>query len=285
VDFDEETQIRNEGPDARASFSGGGPELDEPPQLRFLAWQEEWKAAQPNGAWRVDGSDANAPAEIKLLKELPATGMDVTATQAGKTGPLFLHLWFSHPLINSEGLNRIVLLDPNGVALQPGANGSMAGRATAASEGTDNLGWFTGTLCPGESTEIPTKIIVRFDYAVGPLERAQEVAPNFRGMMSLEGNSQLNGIGQGSDGKSFVAIAVDTRKNESRHFGVIAITRDGRELAPAGNQIGGNVGSGVRVERFEFNVPLPAVARFRIGTRPIRTREWRDVVIRPPRTI
>ncbi len=32
------------------------------------------------------------------------------------------------------------------------------------------------------------------------------------------------------------------------------------------------------IARFEFEVPLADVAHFRVGTRPVRTAEWKDVV-------
>jgi len=38
-------------------------------------------------------------------------------------------------------------------------------------------------------------------------------------------------------------------------------------------------GKGLRVERYEFDVPLSDVAKFIIGTRPIRTNEWKNVVL------
>jgi hypothetical protein len=35
----------------------------------------------------------------------------------------------------------------------------------------------------------------------------------------------------------------------------------------------------VGAEQFEFQIPLSGVAKFIIGTRPIRTVEWKDVVL------
>ena len=99
--------------------------------------------------------------------------------------------------------------------------------------------------------------------------------------MSLEGNSQLNGIGLNAQGKTFVAIAVDAEKMKSRLFGILAVTKAGAEVQPGGWETGGNVGSGVRVDEFEFNEPLGDLAKFIIGTRPIRSNECKDVVLPP----
>jgi hypothetical protein len=264
---------------AKATFAGAGPELVEPAQLRFLAWQDEWKTSAPNGAWHPDGSPATNAAEIELLRKLWPSVMDVSATEAGKRDPCFLHMWFSHPLINQNGLNEITLFDTNGAAIELAGGGSTTGRTIAAPDQADNMGWFMSTLSPGEGKKIPPRLTVRFRYAVGPLEREREIASDYQGSMSLEGNSHLNGIGQDIEEKAFVAIAVEAHKTVSRHFGVIAVTRDGRELAATGNSTSGHTGSALRVANFSFNVPLKEIAHFRVGTRPILTTEWKDVAL------
>src|SRR5439155_7431358 len=38
-------------------------------------------------------------------------------------------------------------------------------------------------------------------------------------------------------------------------------------------------GTGVSIARFVFDAPLSDIAPFRVGTRPIRTMEWKDVVL------
>ena len=284
TDREDETPRQGNGPDGATAFRGSAPELDESPQLRFLAWQGDGRTSQPKGAWHLDGSEVSAPTEIALLEGLLPAEMDARAAYPGKLQPHFLHLWISHPLLNLLGLNRVVILDARGVPLKMGANGSIASRVSAAEERPDGMGWFMCTLSPSESNQTPARVTVQFDYAVGPLERTKEVAPDFQGAMSLEGNSQLNGIGQRADGKSFIALSVDARGAASRHFGVLAITHDAREVAPSSMSTSGHLGSGTRVEQFEFNVPLRDVSRFRIGTRPVRTKQWQDVVIRPART-
>jgi hypothetical protein len=253
-------------------------QLAEPPKLRFLAWQDEWKTNQPGAARHPDGSTVTNVQELGWLRQVYPGGCDVSALRL-VPAPRFLHLWFSHPLFGQTSLNEVTLLNDSGEPIALGANGSMAGGAQDASEPNGNLGWLTYTLSPGEGTNIPARVTVRLRYTIGPLERTQEVATDYHGSMSLEGNSQLNGVGQNSEGKAFVAIAVDAEKMKSRQFGVFAATKDGREVEPAGSERGGNIGSGVRVENFEFAAPLADIARFRIGTRPIRTVEWKDVVL------
>ena len=98
--------------------------------------------------------------------------------------------------------------------------------------------------------------------------------------MSLEGNSRLDAVGQNLDGQAFVSLAINAPERQNRSFGVIAIARDGRELIPIGGGTGGSAdGTGVRSESFDFDLPLDQVAKFHIGTRPIRVMEWKDVVL------
>jgi hypothetical protein len=97
--------------------------------------------------------------------------------------------------------------------------------------------------------------------------------------MSLEGNSQLNGIGEDAQGWSFVRIAVDTNAIQLRQFDVAAIAKDGREILREGAGSRGAFGTGLREHILSLAIPLADVAKFRIGTRPIRTMEWKDVVL------
>ena len=113
----------------------------------------------------------------------------------------------------------------------------------------------------------------------GPLEYTREavVEPKHSVGMTLEGNGYLNGVGQNIDGKAFVSLAYDSPKMKARRFGVRAVMKDGRELMAGGSWSGNGNGTGMRVEEFTFETPLDDVAKFIIGTRPIRTNEWKGV--------
>ncbi|HUJ09226.1 MAG TPA: protein kinase [Verrucomicrobiae bacterium] len=254
--------------------------LAEPPVLRFLAWQDEWKTDQPGAARHPDGSPVTDATELSWLRQVHPCGMDVSQRHLSPE-PRFLHLWFSHPLFGQTSLNEVTLLDDTAKPIPLGADGSMARMARGASEPNGDLGWLTDTLSPGEGTNILARVTVRLRYTIGPLERTREVAvsPNTRVLMSLEGDSGLNGVGQNADGKAFVSIAVAAGNMTSRKFGAVAVTKDGRELTASGGESGRSDGLGVRVESFEFDEPLANVAKFIIGTRPIRTMEWKDVVL------
>ena len=137
------------------------------------------------------------------------------------------------------------------------------------------------TLSPGEGINLPQRVTVHLTYTAGPLEHVQEleVTPNHSVEMSLEGGSMLSGFGQNADGMAFVATAVDTGNTKGRRFDVVAIGKNGAEFASNGGGRSGLAGSALGLVRFEFPLPLSNVAKFLIGTRPLRTNEWHDVVL------
>lgn len=253
----------------------------EPPQLRFLAWQDEWKTNAPFAARHPDGSAVTNAMELGWLREVQPASMDVTRLKLDHQ-PQFLHFWFSHPTLNRNSFSEISLLDDAGNPIKLGGQASVTGGFKEAGERNGNLGWSYWTLSPGEMTNHPARVTVRLRYTLGPLERTQELAvtPKSSTSMSFEGGSQLNGMGQDVDGRAFVAIAVAAKRMQARQFDALAVAKDGREISPAGSERGGTVGSDVRIERFEFEIPLAEVAKFIIGSRPVRTNEWRDVVLR-----
>lgn len=135
------------------------------------------------------------------------------------------------------------------------------------------------TLSPGAGTSIPSRLTVRQYYTMGELGHTQEVSSDYHGLLTLDGNSQLGGIGQNAEGRAFVAIAVDANQTQARQFDVIAVAKDGSRFPYEGFGRFGAIEQGVRVEDFDFAIPLAAVSKFIIGTRPIRTNEWKDVVL------
>ncbi len=248
------------------------------PRLRFLAWQNEWKTNKPFGAWHPDGSPVINATELGWLKQVHPGGMDVSALNL-QPEPRFLHLWFSHPDFSRGQYAAVELLDTNGNALKLGGQGAVAGGSQDPNEWNGQFGWMSWTMSPGEGTNIPACIAVRLRYTTGPMERVKEVPPDFSGGMSLEGDGALNGVGQTADGKAFVAWSVDATRMRGRKMSATVVTKDGRELSGGANTMGRGDGAGLLAERHEFDVPLSDVALFRIGSRPIRTNEWSNVVL------
>jgi hypothetical protein len=267
----EEAKPARRPPVSAAAFSG-------PPKLRFLAWQDAWQTNHPAAARQPDGSPVTNAEELKWLKAVPAGGVQ---SWLSSPAPRFLKLWFSHPALDANSICGITLLDGQNQPIVLGAGGSSFGSEQDANEYNGQLGWYVSTLSPDLLTNAPKALTVRLAYALGPLEnpRTVTVAPGQNVGMTLEGNGQLNGIGQSVDGNAFVSLAYDAAKLRTRKFGAIAVAKDGRELTGRGSGSGNGDGTGVRVEEFVFDLPLSDVARFIIGTRPIRTTEWKNVVL------
>jgi len=254
--------------------------LREPPKLQFLAWQDAWKTNQLAAGWHPDGSPVTSAVELAWLKHVAPAGLDVSALRL-QPEPRFLYLWFAHPAFDLSTAGEVALLDADGNPIRSGARGSTASGVRAPSEENGQLGWWHGTLSPEEGTGLPTHVTVRLLYTLGPLERIREVAPDFNGMMSLEGDGQLNGIGQNAEGHAFVSLAVDATQLHGRHYDVRALTKAGRVIPSVGRNRGGSVGGAVRVEGFTFGIPLAEVTKFQIGTRPVRTNVWNEVRLPP----
>ncbi len=254
--------------------------LAEPPKLQFLAWQDEWQTNQPGAARHPDGSPVTDATELKWLKNVQTGGMDVKSWHLTPE-PRLLKLWFSHPALDANSAQDITLLDDQNNLIPLGAGGSFSGSQQDGNEFNGQPGWYVNMLSPGTGTNLPIHLTVRLRYAIGQLEHTQTVTliPKHSDSMTLEGNGQLNGVGENIDGRAFVSLAYDAAKMKSRRFGVRAILKDGRELMTGGSWSGNGNGTGVRVEEYSFDLPLSDVAKFIIGTRPIRMMEWTNVVL------
>jgi hypothetical protein len=212
--------------------------------------------------------------ELKCLHQVQPSSFNFSGLNPQ---PRFLHFWFSSPAFHFGCFSEISLLT-NGVPLTPGAHGSISGGSQSPNQDNGNLGWVYWTLSPSDGTNYPDQVTVRLRYAVGPLENTQEIPTSPGYNTTLENDSLLGGFGQNLDSNAFVSITENGIKMKSRKFDVQAITKDGQQLNSTGTSVDylGD-GSGPHVEQFEFDTPLANVAKFVVGTRPIRTIEWKDV--------
>ena len=253
----------------------------EPPKLRFLTWLDEWQTNKPGAARRPDGSPVTDPKEMDWLIQVRPIGLDVSPLKLSPK-PRLLHLWFSHLEFDESSLNDVSLLDEHGVELPTAFLGQTAENARGAGSLQGGLGWLTKTLSPGAGTNIPRVITVRLRYTTSSIERTNLILiPGQTNNATLEEDSRIEGTGQKTDGRVFVSIAMNAGKMESREFGVVAFTQNGRKLTAAQVVRTPPDKAGTRLIEFVFD--FPAVDKFIIGTRPIRTNQWQNVALPLPR--
>jgi hypothetical protein len=251
------------------------------PELRFVAWQDQWKTNGVAAVRQPNGSNVTGRADLNTLQYVRPTEFLVTSDDLSVAAASFLHLWFAHPAFDRESLVGVTLTGEDGQPLAPGAGGRSASNVRMAEPLSSGRGWLMVTLCPADGAP-PATINAQLDYAVGPLGQMRAVAPDFSGMLVLEGASQLSAIGSNNRDQAFVTLMVNTAGLGNRRFGAGAVTRDGRALAPSAHARNFTPGSKQATETFEFDLPLSQVKEFRIGTRPVRTARWQGVVL-PPR--
>lgn len=245
------------------------------PDLRFLAWQDAWEAREPDAAIHRDGSPVATEHERRVLRQVRPTKCSVAGASEGTPQTRFLHLWFAHPGFDAQSDGEVALFDGTGALVASSAAGPAAYNAHPADAECPEAGWLACTLMV--SNDLPQQVTVRLRFTVGPLENVREVAADFRGSLALEGDGQLSGLGADEQGKAFIALACDSPTLSSRHFAATAITREGGKLEPTGRMVTGGGSSSLTVGRYEFEVPLTEVARFQVGTRPVRSAEWAGV--------
>jgi hypothetical protein len=225
--------------------------------------------------------------ELKWLKTVFPGGCKVGSPPLSPE-PRFLQLWFSHPLFDEDSLDDVALLDVNGHAIPASARGNEGNNFARTGHG--QLAWRTKTFSKAydlSGSNPPGRVTVQMRYTLGPLENTKEVLSNFRGVMPLEGDGMVNIVGQDPKyGWAFIGFSYDAAALPGRQMSAEAVTRDGRTLVSRGIVAGGQSdgtgverAAGVRAAQFIFPVPLADVTKFIIGTRPIRTMEWTNVVL------
>ena len=236
------------------------------PALRFVGLQYPSQER-----WHPDGSLVTDPHELALIREIgPIYAGDMSKGESIRG----MEFWFSHPQLESWHVTEIEFLDESGIvaARLGGLNGKN--KETYGSEG--RLYWSLKTT----PVDISKPLNVRLNYTMGPLEHIQEhiVEPNASGSFFSDGNTRVASVGQTAGGRAFLALAVDEATQSKHRFGVEAVTKDGAIIKEVSWWGGGGPGR-PDIITFEFGVPISEVAKFRIGTRPLRSFVWKNVAV------
>jgi serine/threonine protein kinase len=253
------------------------PIANDVPRLRFLAWQDEY-LTDTNRVFHPDGSSVTSPRERSWLQQSTIFGNE---TNRAPNEPRFLRLWFSCPAGATYADRNVEFLDESGHRLPEGRGSALSYRADVLEDAGEKVGWFTLTLSPFDGIKAPANATVRLRYTPDPETMIQEIFPRtgVNLLMPLTDGSQVTGMGEDAEGRTFVTITTPPDPAWPRKISVTAIGKDGREVdSRSGAGVGGQ-NSAIRTESFDFRIPLSEVAKFRVGFRPIRAVEWKDVAL------
>jgi serine/threonine protein kinase len=261
-------------------LAGSPAQLAEPPQLRFLAWQDENRYLDQWRAWHPDGTPVVDSTELRWLDGTRATPVDVRGTNWGKQNPRFLFLWFSHPAFEGSSYARVTLFDRDGKRVE-NVGSSIGQGVDGPRDSTGNLGWLTHTMSPGYFTNMPATVNVRLEYGIGPWTvRREEIPSTFSGSMTLHNKANLVLIGQSAKGEAFVTMSRTDGGVSDKQLNFVALTKDGRQVERTGQRLVGQENS--MTETFEFPVKLEEIKAFQFRTRPIKTVEFKNVPLLAP---
>ena len=249
-----------------------------PPQLRFLAWQDEvkmdphWRAWLPSGE-RVTKADMKLPDHL-----MTPSRVDVSGTSEAAQKPRFLCVWVSHPAFDAQSVVELMLVDEAGRPLKV-PTGSEASSVFPSDAESQNLGWVTAAICAGKEDEIPPRASLKLRYSAGPWQQSGEV-PVVRGRIVLGNGVLLTDPGQDSAGRAFVAFTCDLSVDSGdEQIDFVAITTDGRRLNCVSRGQGGV--ANLKTGRCVFDVPLQQIETFECRKRPIRTAMFKHVPLQP----
>ncbi|HOX59561.1 MAG TPA: protein kinase [Verrucomicrobiota bacterium] len=255
-------------------------QLAEPPRLRFLAWQDQWKTNDPGAVRYADGSRVTNASELQWLRKVQPLPVALVTPQTNR-GPRCLYLWFSHPLFDQHSLKDISLADPGGK--HPTLSYSAAGYPADAAKG--NTGWLAFSVVPQLDDPNTRRVSIQLRYTLGEWQVERDNLPaNWSGTITLADGSQLDPIGQAGRDRTSLTLVYDVAKWSGRlQFGALAYTEDGREVASSSSSVGGqrDPQTGKITERLYIDLPLAELDHFRILRRPVRTMDWAEVVMPP----
>jgi len=255
----------------------GGLKADDPPQLRFLSWQDKEGDIDNLKAWHPSGQPLVDPDELRLLRRR------ITPVRMGghPEDAAFLYLWFSHPAIDGQSQKHVTLQQVWGEPIEGAAHGSRGSTVRASKPAYGNTGWIVYSLSPGTWKDVPAAINVELKYTLGRWKLGPEVKPDLRGAMSIGNGADVSFLGQSLEEKAFIGFVQDRSQQRAEiQFDFIAIAKDGRQLNRSGITTTSQ-GKNLLVEQFEFDLPISEVESFRLRSRPIRTTVYRNVTLPP----
>ena len=271
---------------------------DQPPQLRFLAWQaeEEGESRETPAAWKPDGKPVTNQADLNILQQIDPGRAGIAPGETWR----FVQLWFSHPDIDREFSASVTILDAAGKAIVgPDRQGSTS-RLRGEPGNPDDSGWVVVMCSPGKAGDIPKTVDVVLRYSVGPWEEIGTLGVVFEYPAKLDGvtaeGTEETTLDRATAGRWGVAgaglgnVTVTTLRTTRDHdvasrtqLDVIAVMIDDSEL-PRGLRMSSNKPDEGEKASFRFDAPRPEIKQFKFRTRPIREVTFKNVPLGPGAT-
>jgi len=257
---------------------------DQPPQLRFLAWQEEdrTKARETSAAWKPNGEPAADEADLKILQQINFGGyMGGPANENWR----FLCLWFSHPdLENSGSYLSVAFVDASGKQIT--GTGGVGWRVhPRGKDGMDDVGWGVVIRSPGREGDIPKTATVVLQYAFEPWETIGTVNAAFEGPVAVvdtmveEATDATDGVYGDDKVRATLRISRVNDYDSRMQHEIVAVLFDGRELSPSGASSSSSR-EGMKAT-YTFNATLSDIKLFEFRKRPILEATYKNVSLQP----
>jgi len=255
---------------------------DQPPQLRFLAWQDvdKDKAWKPNGELVKDEADSIA---LRRVGPTPMTGYSHGEPVR------FLRLWFSHPDLDRSASASVTFKDASGKPLPNSGGGVGSAISPRGAEGsTDGLGWVMVTAAPCREKDVPPKSVdVVLTYILEPWKETGTVNGVFEGPVLVDGYVVIEAKEGPNDRRDDGSVKTTLRfghrddGDDSRTVrSIVAVTFDGRELSHDEASYSMSV-AGEAEGSLAFYVPQSEIKLFRFRARTFRKVTFQSVSLEP----
>ncbi|HPS03576.1 MAG TPA: hypothetical protein PLA90_18740, partial [Candidatus Sumerlaeota bacterium] len=200
--------------------------VEQKPELRFLVWRGQdsnRREGELDGAWRPDGSPVDVNGEDrKLLGEI-SHGSIGDATDPAR---YFLYLGLKHPLLDSDSIAEMQILDATGQPLKLGPHsGALVYPVTGG-------GWITCILSEDDNAKWPSQVNLRLRYTIRPWKEEVTIPSDYntsdnRMLSYLPHGLSVTSVGQDTEGDAFIAVTRDLTVDPDIQCGFVAVTRDG----------------------------------------------------------
>ena len=236
--------------------------FDQPPALRRVAWFPTY------GHWQFHLPDGKLipPDEVQKIRYVD---------KAMESGPGFVFV-ISHPGIDYESNLSATLTQDNGTDISDGSYSSIH---SVPGEDGGETGWMMMQCGLAKLPKETSKLNLGIKLSAGRWNTSSLMA-----FGELQGRGfggvTLGSCGSNAEGKAFVTMLTDEDSDQRVQWRLLAVTKAGERV---GYSKGTSTVSGEKLLQTQiFDLPLNELVGFVIETRPVKTFQFKDIIL-PPR--